>query len=144
EVVNWQLYHGVSSAINGLNATKTFWASTALIVLNALVVTIAAAFLLLVRRRGPGLWWSSFCVFLALGGFVVPSMALGLSPIVGGIASIAGATEVAPTSWGILLLGLEIFLLHRAVNLGRRGALYGLPVIFLFWANIDDSFAFGL
>lgn len=144
EVVNWQLYDGISSAINGLKATKTFWASTALIVLNALVVTIAAALLLSVRRRGPGLWWSAFCVFLALGGFVVPSLAFGLAPIVGGIASIAGATEIAPTSWGILLLGLEIFLLHRAVNLGRRGALYGLPVIFLLWANIDDSFAFGL
>ncbi len=144
EVLNWQLYNGVASAINGLSATKTFWAATALTVLNALVLAITAGVLLAVRRRGPGLWWASLCVMLALGGFLLPSAAIGIVPLVGGIAAIAGPSEVDPGVWGILLLAVELWLLHRAVNQGRRGALYGLPFVFLLWANLDDSFAFGL
>ena len=37
-----------------------------------------------------------------------------------------------------------MYLLHRAYNEGRRGALYGLVPLFLLWANVDDSFFLGL
>jgi tetratricopeptide (TPR) repeat protein len=44
----------------------------------------------------------------------------------------------------VLLLALELFLLHRTLDLGRRGAVYGLIPLFLVWANLDDSFLIGL
>ncbi len=44
----------------------------------------------------------------------------------------------------MLLLALEMLLLHRAYNEGRRGALYALIPLFLLWVNLDDSFFMGL
>ena len=49
----------------------------------------------------------------------------------------------APQTWGLLLLAIEMLLLHRAYNEGRRGALYGLVPLFLLWANLDESFFAG-
>jgi tetratricopeptide (TPR) repeat protein len=49
-----------------------------------------------------------------------------------------------PETWGVFLLALELALLHRAVNLGKRGAAIALVPLFLAWVNIDGSFVFGL
>ncbi len=57
---------------------------------------------------------------------------------------IAGPGIVAPPTWGMLLLAIEMLLLHRAYNEGRRGALYALVPLFLVWVNLDDSFFVGL
>ena len=107
-----------------------------LIGINALVRLITAWILLKIRRPGPGLWWSAVCVALALGAVVGPARILP-----GGIA---GPGIVAPSTWGMLLLAIEMLLLHRAYNEGRRGALYGLVPLFLVWVNLDDSFFVGL
>lgn len=139
EVANWQVYDLVTTSTG-----KMFWGATALILLNAAILAAAAAVVMAIRHRGPGLWWVALCVMFALGGFVAPSASIGITPIVGGFSSIAGTPEVAPGVWGLLLLAVELLLIHRAVNQGRRGALYGLPVVFLIWANVDESFAFGL
>ena len=107
-----------------------------LIGINALVRLITAWILLKIRRPGPGLWWSAVCVALALGAVVGPARILP-----GGIA---GPGVVTPSTWGMLLLAIEMLLLHRAYNEGRRGALYGLVPLFLVWVNLDDSFFVGL
>ncbi|MGA7495331.1 MAG: hypothetical protein WBX00_01255 [Isosphaeraceae bacterium] len=107
-----------------------------LIGINALVRLITAWILLKIRRPGPGLWWSAVCVALALGAVVGPARILP-----GGIA---GPGIVAPSTWGMLLLAIEMLLLHRGYNEGRRGALYGLVPLFLAWVNLDDSFFVGL
>src|SRR5271166_4385962 len=107
-----------------------------LIGINALVRLITAWILLKIRRPGPGLWWSAVCVALALGAVVGPARILP-----GGIA---GPGIVAPSTWGMLLLAIEMLLLHRAYNEGRRGALYGMVPLFLVWVNLDDSFFVGL
>ncbi|HMF37763.1 MAG TPA: hypothetical protein VKF17_14035, partial [Isosphaeraceae bacterium] len=107
-----------------------------LIGINALARLITAWILLKIRRPGPGLWWSAVCVALALGAVVGPARILP-----GGIA---GPGIVAPSTWGLLLLAIEMLLLHRAYNEGRRGALYGLVPLFLVWVNLDDSFFVGL
>jgi len=107
-----------------------------LIGINALVRLITAWILLKIRRPGPGLWWSAVCVALALGAVVGPARILP-----GGIA---GPGIVAPSTWGMLLLAIEMLLLHRAYNEGGRGALYGLVPLFLAWVNLDDSFFVGL
>src|SRR5208337_4473562 len=57
---------------------------------------------------------------------------------------IAGPGIVAPSTWGMLLLAIEMLLLHRACNEGRRGALYGMVPLFLVWVNLDESFIVGL
>ena len=49
-----------------------------------------------------------------------------------------------PATWGLLLLALEVWLLHRAVDLGRRGAAFALIPLFVLWANVDESFLIGL
>jgi tetratricopeptide (TPR) repeat protein len=107
-----------------------------LVGLSALVRVVTALLLLRIRRAGPGLWWSALCVTLAIGVFLSPG---GLA--LGGIAS---PGTVAPPNWGMLLLAAELLLLHRAFLLGRSGSLMGLIPLFLIWANIDESFLFGL
>jgi tetratricopeptide (TPR) repeat protein len=111
-------------------------AAGVLVGLNALVRTWTVLVLLGIRRPGPGRWWAAVCATLAVGAIVSPAgVALG---------GIAGPGMIAPGNWGLLLLGLELLLIHRTVNLGRRGAVFGLVPLFLLWANIDESFVFGL
>jgi len=107
-----------------------------LIGINALVRLLTAWLLLKIRRPGPGLWWSAVCVALALGANLGPGRILP-----GGIA---GPGLVTPATWGMFLLAIEMLLLHRAYNEGRRGALYGMVPLFLLWVNLDDSFLAGL
>lgn len=107
-----------------------------LIGINALVRLLTAWVLLKIRRPGPGLWWSAICVALALGAIVSPVRVLP-----GGIA---GPGMIVPSTWGMLLLAIELLLLHRAYFEGRRNALFVLVPIFLVWANLDDSFVVGL
>jgi tetratricopeptide (TPR) repeat protein len=107
-----------------------------LIALNALARLLTAYLLLRIRRPGPGLWWTALCATIALGAILGP-----FGVVLGGLA---GPGVVGPSTWGLLLLALEMLLLHRAYNEGRRGPLYGLVPLFLLWANLDDSFFLGL
>lgn len=107
-----------------------------LIGLNALVRVLTAFLLFQIRRPGPGLWWSAICAALALGAIWGPS-----GVMLGGIAH---PGSVTPATWGLLLLALEVYLLHRAFNLGQRGAFYLLVPLFVLWVNSDESFLFGL
>ncbi len=142
EVVNWLAYDLSHRAFSTDPFRADQIAAGVLVGLNAMVLGLTALLLFAVRHRGPGLWWVAVCVMLALGGIVIPSNASGLTLVVGGIA---GRQLVpSPETWGIALLAIEILLLHWASNLGRRGALFALPVVFLLWANIDTSFLFGL
>jgi len=111
-------------------------AAGTLVAINALVRLFTALTLLGVRRLGPGRWWSAVCVVLALGAVATPDLV-----ILGGIAF---PGRVEPANWGLLLLALELWLLHRAVNLGRRTAVYALAPLFALWANVDESFLIGL
>ena len=130
----------------------------ALIAVDALVRALTALLLLGLRRKGPGLWWSAVCVTLALGVTLFPAtiqsfkagaggeLVVNSSPSVavqiGGIAS--PVSVVAPETWGLLFLAIELLLLHQAINLGKAGRLNWLIPLFLLWANMDDSFSFGL
>ena len=64
-----------------------------------------------------------------------------LSPVLGGIAQWA---EVDSATWGLLLLSLEMLLLYRAYTRGCHRTLLVLVPLFLLWANVDESFLFGL
>jgi tetratricopeptide (TPR) repeat protein len=105
--------------------------------LTALSRLIAALLLLSLRRKGPGLWWCAVCVMLALGGVFGPPSGFTLGGII-------GQPSVAPDSWGLVMLALELVILHRVLNLGRAGALFVLIPLFLVWANLDESFGTGL
>ncbi len=61
---------------------------------------------------------------------------------IGGVAT--SASVVSPETWGLLFLAIELLLLHQAINLGKHGRFYALIPLFLIWANLDESFAFGL
>ena len=61
---------------------------------------------------------------------------------IGGIAS--PASVVGPETWGLLFLTVELLLLHRATRPGSTGRAFGLVPLFLLWANVDESFGFGL
>ncbi|WP_337176476.1 tetratricopeptide repeat protein [Paludisphaera sp.] len=111
-------------------------AAGALVALTALLRLATAFVLIKIRHRGPGLWWAALCTGLAFGAAVGPK---GL--MLGGIAQPA---IVDPATWGILFLAIEMLLLFRGLGQDRRGALYGLVPLFLLWANVDESFLFGL
>ena len=85
---------------------------------------LATAWVLLrIRHRGPGLWWSAICVTLAVGIFYDPIS--GFAP--GGLASVPGTgvaastAAIMPATWGLLFLALELLILFRAFDQGRRG-----------------------
>ena len=133
------------------------FAAGALIALDALVRALAAWLLLGLRRKGPGLWWAAICVTLALGVSLSPEPAESFQPGESGeairvmrtalgynIGGIAGPAGVSSQGWGLLFLAAELLLLHHAINLGRAGRIYGLIPLFLLWANVDESFGFGL
>lgn len=111
-----------------------------LIGLTALARLLTAWVLLSIRYKGPGLWWSAICVALALGAIVVP-FGSPFGVLTGGVA-LPGL--VSPSTWGLLFLAIELLLLHRAHDLGRRRALFGLIPLFLLWANVDQTFFVGL
>jgi tetratricopeptide (TPR) repeat protein len=108
----------------------------ALVALDAMARVATVLLVLGVRRRGPGLWWAAVCAALAMGAILNPAGVL--------LGGIAGPATVAPETWGQMLLAAEVLLLHRAINLGRSGAAWGLVPLFLVWANVDESFLFGL
>lgn len=112
------------------------YAAGALVLVTALIRVLTALILLRIRHLGPGLWWSALCVMLALG--------VSLSPLGVSLGGMAGQSQVSPDAWGLLFLAIELWLLHKALNLGQSGSLYGLVPLFLLWANSDESFAFGL
>jgi hypothetical protein len=143
EVASSSLYHGVERVLQSPDYPDrgAQAGASALVILNALLVTMAAAALLTIRHAGPGLWWTAICVFLAVGGIVVPS-GRGLMPSVGGLAF--GKNPVEPESWGLVLLAIELVVLFRGSVLGQRRVLWSLPLVFVLWANIAANFAFGL
>jgi tetratricopeptide (TPR) repeat protein len=115
-----------------------------LVAVNIAVRTLTALVLLGLRRPGPGLWWVAICVALALGGMIVPAPSGVGPPVAASLGGVAGIPDVEPTSWGLLLLALELAFLHQAINLGRPRALAALVPLFLAWANVDESFLMGL
>jgi tetratricopeptide (TPR) repeat protein len=120
----------------GSRAKAEQFGAAALVALTALARTATLCLLLLIRRPGPGLWWSSVAAAMALGAFPGPTgLALG---------GIAGTALVAPETWGTLLLALELYLWHRAVDRGEPLHTWWLVPLFLAWANVDDSFLTGL
>ena len=57
------------------NAKKIWdehFAAGVLIVINSLLMTLAAWLLMRIRHPGPGLWWAAVCVAIALGGTAFP------------------------------------------------------------------------
>jgi tetratricopeptide (TPR) repeat protein len=120
----------------GTQAKHEQFGAAALGALAALARATTVLVLLFIRRPGPGLWWSSVVAALAFGAFLSPT-----GPSLGGIA---GTALVAPATWGTLLLALQLYFWHRAVERKRPSALWALVPLFLLWANIDESFLIGL
>ncbi|WP_205678636.1 tetratricopeptide repeat protein [Aquisphaera insulae] len=115
-----------------------------LIALGAIARLLTAWVLMRIRRPGPGLWWSALCTAVALGVLIGPGASGGGSFIRIQPGGIAGPGAVAPSTWGALLLSIELLLLHRAFNRAKTRALYGLIPLFIVWANLDESFLLGL
>ena len=89
-----------------------------------------------IRRPGPGLWWSAVCVAIALGAILGP-----FGVVLGGIA---GPGFVGPLTWGLLFLAIEMLLLHRAYNEGRRAGTLWACSPFLALGERGRSFFPGL
>ena len=107
-----------------------------LVALNAIGRVATVLLLLRIRRPGPGLWWSGICASLALGAIYSP-----LGVVLGGIA---GPGEVSTRTWGLLMLAVELLVLHKTIECGRRNLIFGLIPLFVLWVNLDDSFLIGL
>ncbi|MDB5352921.1 MAG: hypothetical protein JWN86_4168 [Planctomycetota bacterium] len=140
EVVSHALYQGGRSVFPSEAPVRDQVGAGVLVAFNALARVLTVVLLLRLRRPGPGTWWFAVLAALTLGCVLTPRGEL-LELSVGGIARQA---LIAPETWGILLLATEILLLDRAFTLGRKYALYAIPPLFLLWANLDESFAFGL
>lgn len=133
DLVSYQIYAAVEALEVGEGDR---YAIGALVALHALLRGLTALLLLGIRHAGPGRWWGAIMAALALGVVISPAgVALG---------GIATRGSVLPETWGLFLLGVELLLLHRAYNQGKRRALYGLVPLFVLWANVDESFASGL
>ena len=111
-----------------------------LVTLNALARVLTVFLLLRLRKPGPGLWWFAAVAGLAMGCTFSPRNEQ-FEVSIGGIARQA---ILSPETWGTLLLAFQVLLMDRALRLGRTKSLYALPPLFILWANLDDSFAFGL
>jgi hypothetical protein len=144
EIAGWKLYDSVYQGFVAQSPERAEqMAAAALGLTHALLAMIAVVLILGVRRPGPGLWWAAVCAAMALGFFFVPGGGGGgIMPGVGGLAT--GHLDVSPETWGVVLMAAELLLLYRGLHRGRRLALWALPLLFLAWANIDESFAFGL
>lgn len=166
ELVHYQLHAAVTSLVPPpepgsptpvASGSGEQYAAGAMIALDALIRGLTAWLLLGIRRKGPGLWWTAICTTLAVGvslglsafesitagagGEVVRTVRPWVDVIPGGIA---GPASVAPETWGLLFFAIELILLHHAMNLGKPGRLFGLIPLFLLWANVDESYSFGL
>ena len=108
-----------------------------LVALSALVRFLTALIILQFRHRGPGLWWSAVCMTAVLGVIYHPLVGIFL----GGIA---GPSFVAPSTWGLFFLAIELWLLFRAFFQAKGFGLYMLVPLFLLWVNVDESFLYGL
>ena len=169
EVVHYKLYSIALSSLTptpepGTNpavatAQGEQRAAGTLIILSALVRLATALLLLGLRRKGPGLWWTALCVALALGVTLSPSATETITApadpngevirvtrpaIATSLGGVAGPASVAPATWGLMFLAVELLLIHGATNLGKPSRLYSLIPLFLIWANVDESFGFGL
>ena len=163
EWTHYQLYSGVAKLVpsdpNPDVAAKVGQGAQggigALIAVTALARGLTAFLLLGLRRRGPGLWWTSVCVAMALGVFIVPIKILPNDPgaeataravhsVAVQLGGLARPASVAPHTWGTLLFAFELLILHRVAASGKAKSLLALIPVFLLWANLDDSFAFGL
>ena len=92
----------------------------ALVAVHASIRMLAALLLLLIRRRGPGLWWVALTTTLALGVVISP---LGGNPIRVSLGGLVGSgAVVSSATWGLFLLTVQLLLLHWSYNLGRRKA----------------------
>jgi tetratricopeptide (TPR) repeat protein len=121
-------------------------AAGTLVAMTAFIRCLTAFLILSIRRPGTGLWWTSVCAAAAVGVFFAP---LGVAEVGGRFAwislgGVAGPALVGPQSLGMLFLALELFLLHQATDRRRPGVALWLVPIFALWANVDDSFLFGL
>lgn len=119
------------------------WGAGGLTILDALVRAATVLVLLAIRRKGPGLWWSALCAGLALAVLPLP-IAAWPNPIGLVIGGIGGKATVDSGPWTQLLLAIELLLLFRAFEQGKVRALYGLVPVFLLWANLNETFLFGL
>src|SRR5262245_56001716 len=108
-----------------------------LVVFDALIRFLTAWLLLKYRHRGPGLWWSAVCMTLALG--------VAYHPIVGILmGGIAGPSFIAPATWGLFLMAIELLILFKAFFQGKPFGLWFLAPLFALWVNVDESFLYGL
>ena len=167
ELSHYGVYEGAASLaprpeigmpVSKVSGPREQYGAGALIAVDSLVRALTALLLLGLRRKGPGLWWTALCVTMALGVTLGPATIESLTPAAGGevvrsirpwvgvqIGGIASpASVVGPETWGLLFLAVEMLLLHRAIDLGKPGRLYAMAPLFLLWANVDESFAFGL
>ena len=109
-------------------------------------VVVALAFRLLGLRALPALliaWRMAFAVisFLLAGGWRNFWAAFGLSVISQFLLLALGP---GPGFVSLIFFGFELLVLLEVRDSGNSGLLFMLPVLFLFWANLDADFVYGI
>jgi tetratricopeptide (TPR) repeat protein len=103
----------------------TYVGGWALVVLKALIVGVAALFMLLIRRPGKAGWAPAFCTALA-------------------VLAMSWQLLLQPTCISLALLALSLWLLARPVATGQRlDPCWFLPVVCALWVNLDAWFFLG-
>ncbi len=113
------------------------YGAAALIGLSAFLRALTVLVLLRIRHKGPGLWWAAVCAGVMLGVYYLPRLGFAF----GGIAQPA---VIDGSTWAQFLFAVELLWLFRIFSQGRTWPLFGLVPLFLIWANVDESFLFGL
>lgn len=93
------------------------------VAIKAVVLIAMAAILLLIRHRGPTMWWTAAVTAIALVGMSDRFM-------------------LAPSVFGLFGLATTLWILH-AHRSGQSWAVWLLIPLELLWVNVDASFALG-
>ena len=82
---------------------------------------------------------ATFLLAGGLRGRFWPAVALSVTA-----QYILGSVQPGPGYCSVLLFAVELFLLNESRRAGSVRPLYGLPPLFLVWANLDIQFVYGI
>jgi tetratricopeptide (TPR) repeat protein len=133
---SWLYDLGVYHLVDALGGPENATAGALLVALKAIILTALAAVLLAIRRPEQSLWLPVGCVAVAL---------VAMSP----------RFHLQPAAFSFLFMATTLLVLYRA-NAAEptetsdpspprawRVLLFGLPLLFALWANLDDWYVLG-
>ncbi len=120
---SWTNLHWMADVV--LGTVESIGGFQALSILTAFKLGVCFWFLSQITYKNVSTWWASICAVLA-------------------VIAVFPAVQPGESSVTILGFSLLLYLLHRWRETPDSSVLWGLPVLFIFWANMDTRVWVGL